>query len=115
MVSCDETPKPSLPHIKIVDSSVRNPEYSLVGIKINQQVKLLLEENTATGYTWNILNSDNMNQRQVVSLDGDAYEEPSESETEMLGVPGKRAYTFKGLKSGLQAVDMVYMHPWELE
>eukprot|EP00347_Sterkiella_histriomuscorum_P023927 403332903 len=97
---------------KVLDTTDRRPDSPSQSIKVNQKLKVVLNENPSTGYQWQILNLNNINQRNVVSLVSDEYVAPT---SQLIGAGGKRVFTFQGVKRGVQLVNMVYCHSWELD
>lgn len=79
-----------------------------IAVKAGGTFTIKLEENPTTGYQWSVSVSD----ESVVALDKDEYV-PDDKSGEMVGSGGTRVLTFKALKAGTAAIDMVYEQSWE--
>lgn len=79
-------------------------------IKKGDIVKITLEANSSTGYTWDVAS----NNKKVLRYDGKKYIEPkSTGSTPIVGAAGKEVLTFKAIKSGTSTLKLVYHRPWE--
>ncbi len=76
--------------------------------KDNTAVTIVLEENGSTGYKWNCKISDD----KILVLTADDYYVANVPKG-MVGAPGKRAFTFKGLAEGETTVSFSYERDWE--
>lgn len=70
-------------------------------------LKVVLEENPTTGYTWALDEYDN----KVLRLDNDSYETTGKEGT--LGAGGIHTYNFTGLKEGDVTLIFRYYRSWE--
>jgi inhibitor of cysteine peptidase len=79
-------------------------------IKKGDIVKITLEANSSTGYTWDVAS----NNKKVLRYDGKKYIAPkSTGSTPVVGAAGKEVLTFKAIKSGTSTLKLVYHRPWE--
>jgi len=78
-----------------------------VAIQVGQKVKLDLEENPSTGYSWRW----ECDVPEAVELVGDDYEQGGEEG--MVGAPGLRSFRFAALAPGKVAITFHYGQDWE--
>lgn len=70
-------------------------------------LKVMLDENPTTGYTWVLDEYDN----KVLRLDNDSYETTAKEGT--VGAGGVHSYNFTGLKEGNVTLIFRYYRSWE--
>ena len=76
-------------------------------IAINDSFTLKLVSNPSTGYMWKWANK---NEVSVVDSVGYTFVAPI---TDRIGAAGYIQWTFKGIKSGVDTVEMIYCRSWE--
>lgn len=69
-----------------------------------QELRIELEENPSTGYTWHVL------KQNPLKLVRKEFLRPAE---QMPGAPGKALFVFKALAPGQALVELAYFRSWE--
>ena len=82
---------------------------SAVEVAAGGSVKITLEGNPSTGYTW-----------EAKDLDAALLEQGGEAafvsdSPDLLGAGGKLTFTFKALKAGTTKLTLIYHRPWETD
>lgn len=73
-------------------------------------LKLELEANATTGYSW----SYSLSQENIVKFVKDEYVS-SKNDSKLTGVGGKQVYEIKGLKEGEVTITFKYSRSWETD
>lgn len=77
---------------------------STMNLKVGQVVKLTLNENPTTGYSWMLAVSPGL---EIIS---DKYISPNNN---LIGAGGKHEWKIKVISNGYQLISGVYKRPWE--
>lgn len=85
------------------ENIITNADYS---INTGQVVTIELKSNPTTGYSWNWTNRD-----AVKNVDTIGWKYLSESN--LMGGGGKDFWSFKGLKKGIDTIQIDYKRVWE--
>jgi inhibitor of cysteine peptidase len=78
-----------------------------VALQVGQTVKIDLEENPSTGYTWQW----ECDTPEAVELVGDDYVQGGEED--MVGAPGMRSFRFKALAPATATISFTYGQDWD--
>jgi predicted secreted protein len=97
----------ALPQIDVNESS----NGDVVSLKKGQTLKLSLEENASTGYSWEYKSMFDTN---VLEETGSWVQYPKVPEG-LTGAPGKRYWTYRALNAGNTTIDLWYIQPWLAE
>lgn len=72
-------------------------------------IKLTLESNPTTGYSWQVLEIDNA----VLIQDGDPEYKQAPISDGLVGAGGTETFHFKAVEVGKSMMKLGYMRPWE--
>jgi len=78
-----------------------------VSVRQGAEIKLELEANPTTGYTWRVKEAE---EKGVLEMDGDPEYAPA---SDRIGSGGIQTYTFKTLRRGRENIILEYVRPWE--
>nr|WP_321452990.1 protease inhibitor I42 family protein [uncultured Carboxylicivirga sp.] len=76
-------------------------------INVGEEFSINLKSNSTTGYAWQWINSESV---EVVDSIDWRYVTLN---TNLIGAGGTEKWTFKGMKSGIDSIKMIYSRPWE--
>ncbi len=79
-------------------------------IEVGQKLRIELDANVTTGYTWKWTNKDSTN--NLVKL---IKEEYIADKPVMAGSGGTRVYTFEGVKKGKETLTFLHSRSWQKE
>ena len=82
---------------------------SMVSCTKDQELKIKLESNMTTGYSWNL--SENTDEGIVMMVSSE-YKE-SKKEKEMVGAGGTETFIFEAKDNGRTEILLEYKKPWE--
>ena len=78
-------------------------------VHVGDAVKLVLETNPTTGFSWNkIENVD----KSILKLEKNDYKQNA-NPGRLVGVGGNTTIVYRALKAGTAKIDLIYMQPWE--
>lgn len=80
-----------------------------INLKLNETIKIKLESNPTTGYTWNLSKETDTS---VISLISSDYKQSS-SDKELVGGGGYDTITFKAAAKGNTTIILTYNKTWE--
>jgi inhibitor of cysteine peptidase len=80
-----------------------------INLKLNETLKIKLDSNPTTGYSWNLSNKTNTG---IISLLSSDYK-ASSSDKEVVGAGGYDTITFKAVAKGNTAIILTYNKSWE--
>jgi len=96
---------PSGPSPIMVDE---NNTGSTVELHTGGRLKVILEGNPSTGYTWEVATVD----PSILRQDCEPEFEP---ESNLIGASGKITMTFKAVSAGPTTLRLIYHRPWETD
>lgn len=99
------SPAPGEPAQLNVDESNNG---GLLSVQKGQRIKLTLEENPSTGYSWQYKSAFDPN---VLKETGSWSQVPKEPEGRT-GAPGKHYWTYRTINPGKTTIDLWYIQPW---
>lgn len=79
-----------------------------IELEIGQTLAISLEGNPSTGYTWEMVESEDSILRQVGEIE-------FEAESDLVGAPGTQTLRFQAVESGQTELKLVYHRPWETD
>lgn len=79
---------------------------SKINLKKSQKLKIILESNLSTGYSWEI---EDFN-KEVLKQEGEIE---YKTESDLIGSEGIQIIEFESVKKGETEVKLVYHRPWE--
>ncbi len=79
---------------------------SKINLKKSQKLKIILESNLSTGYSWEI---EDFN-KEVLKQEGEIE---YKTESDLIGSGGIQIIEFESVKKGETGVKLVYHRPWE--
>lgn len=79
-----------------------------IELEKGQTLAINLEGNPSTGYTWEMVESEDSILRQV-------GETEFEAESDLVGAPGTQTLRFQAVESGQTELKLVYHRPWETD
>ena len=105
--ACAPAAKPTMdPVIPTQYSVTETDQGKTFTLHTGDSLVIVLDSNPSTGYSWVVKSVDN----PVLSLDG----EPAfKSDSSRLGASGKTTLTFTTVRSGSQALTLLYQRPFE--
>lgn len=77
-----------------------------IELEKGQTLAISLEGNPSTGYTWEMVESEDSILRQVGEIE-------FEAESDLVGAPGTQTLRFEAVESGQTELKLVYHRPWE--
>ncbi len=77
-----------------------------IEVEKGQTLAISLEGNPSTGYTWEMVESEDSILRQVGEIE-------FEAESDLVGAPGTQTLRFEAVESGQTELKLVYHRPWE--
>ena len=99
-VSCNVIQKKtSVKELQLKDSG------QTLSTTVGDTLKIVLDANETTGYTWEIKGYD----KTVIRLDKSCYKVDSK----LIGAPGKQIYFFKVIDKGETDLNIIYHRSWE--
>ena len=81
-------------------------------------VKLILNENPTTGYSWRVMRKHKHDEKNLVGDMLEVLAEEYESDPNpkgFCGVGGKKVIVIEAVKEGQEDLKLVYCRPWEIE
>lgn len=82
-----------------------------INLKLNETIKIKLDSNPTTGYSWNL--SDKTSTATISQLSSDY--KTSSSDKEVVGAGGYDTITFKAIAKGNTTIILTYNKSWEEE
>lgn len=82
-----------------------------IEMKSGDQIKIRLNANATTGYSWKMSLSEGGD--QIVALSEENYILPKSEDPQLVGVPGVAEYTITAKGSGSTTVSGIYNRSWE--
>ena len=79
-----------------------------IELEKGQTLAINLEGNPSTGYTWEMVESEDSILRQVGEIE-------FEAESDLVGAPGTQTLRFEAVESGQTELKLVYHRPWETD
>jgi len=79
-----------------------------IELEKGQTLAISLEGNPSTGYTWEMVESEDSILRQVGEIE-------FEAESDLVGAPGTQTLRFEAVESGQTELKLVYHRPWETD
>ncbi len=79
-----------------------------IEVEKGQTLAINLEGNPSTGYTWEMVESEDSILRQVGEIE-------FEAESDLVGAPGTQTLRFEAVESGQTELKLVYHRPWETD
>ena len=80
-------------------------------LRVGDTVKLVLDTNPTTGFSWNKVDKVDSN---ILKLEKNDYQQNA-NPGRMVGVGGKTTIVYRAVKPGTAKIDLTYMQPWELD
>jgi inhibitor of cysteine peptidase len=80
-----------------------------INLKLNETIKIKLESNPTTGYSWNLSGKTNT---AIISLLSSDYK-TSSSDKEVVGAGGYETIAFKAIAKGTTIIILTYNKSWE--
>ncbi|MDR0822260.1 MAG: protease inhibitor I42 family protein [Endomicrobium sp.] len=80
---------------------------------VGEEVKIDLEANPTTGYSWTVSEPEKLNILEIINEQYNASKRSEISEANLTGASGTQTFTFKVIKSGIDVVRFEYARPWQ--
>jgi inhibitor of cysteine peptidase len=93
----------------VMDTHISTVTGSNINVNINESLKISLEENLSTGYSWSYTISEE-NAINLISEESFSSYTPG-----MAGVPSQKVWTFEALKPGKYTLLYTYSRSWETD
>ena len=97
------TPTPDVKIITMADNG------GYVYVKPGDELRLELESNPTTGYSWSYATKPDPN----VLIETNYEYIPDETDEKIVGSGGKEIWSYKAVNIGSTAIEMIYSRPWE--
>ena len=78
-------------------------------LRVGDTVKLVLDTNPTTGFSWNKVDKVDSN---ILKLEKNDYQQNA-NPGRLVGVGGKTTIVYRAVKPGTAKIDLTYMQPWE--
>ena len=78
-------------------------------VHVGDSVKLVLETNPTTGFSWNKIEDVD---KSILKLEKNDYKQNA-NPGRLVGVGGNTTIVYRAIKAGTAKIDLVYMQPWE--
>jgi predicted secreted protein len=86
-----------------------NDKDSLIELEKGDKIKILLDSNPTTGYSW--ITDEEIDSTIVELTDSEFLQ--TETEKELVGAGGCEVFTFEAKNSGQTEIILYYQRPWE--
>ena len=86
------------------ESDIHKTDYV---IPVNGQIKIELQSNPTTGYSWQWKNKSSVNIVDTINF------QYVPAKTGLMGSGGVEHWQFKGIKSGIDSIKLIYCRPWD--
>ena len=80
-----------------------------ITVKSGEVITLTLESNPTTGYSWQVMDIDNV----ILVQDGDSEFTQASSSEGLVGAGGMETFRFEAIGAGETILELGYMRPWE--
>jgi inhibitor of cysteine peptidase len=80
-----------------------------ITVKSGEVITLTLESNPTTGYSWQIMDIDNV----ILVQDGDSEFTQASNSEGLVGACGMETFRFEAIGVGEATLELGYMRPWE--
>jgi inhibitor of cysteine peptidase len=79
-----------------------------ISVTVGNQFEISLKSNPTTGYSWEFVEP--VDERFLNLIDETYVQNPAPEE--MVGVGGKKTWTFTALEPGSTTIELIYKRPW---
>ncbi|MBS2100625.1 protease inhibitor I42 family protein [Carboxylicivirga linearis] len=94
---------------KTTEKNVLSSTQQDYNIDLGDEFTISLKSNSTTGYSWQWVNK-----QSVEAVDSVDWRYTTLN-TNLIGAGGTEKWSFKGIKSGVDTLKMIYSRPWEAE
>lgn len=94
---------------KTTEKNVLSNTQQDYNIDVGDEFTISLKSNSTTGYSWQWVNK-----QSVEAVDSVDWRYITLN-TNLIGAGGTEKWTFKGIKSGVDTLKMIYSRPWEAD